>query len=163
MSSSWETIADRLRNELQGYGGLLALFEEQQTNLFRRNPDAVLELAHTIETQARATAEQRLSREQAVREIAESAGYAPDAPLRELLSLFPAHVQPMLDALVDEINRLIHRVRRGARQNQLLLAKAVEMRQEMLLALRPAAFVKTYSPRGQVSVATGDAAWQAAG
>ncbi len=163
MSLSWQSIADHLRNELQGYGGLLALFEEQQANLLRRNPDAVLELAHTIETQARATTEQRLQREMAVRSLAEGCGYASDTPLRELLPLFPSEVQPMLDALVDEINHLIHRVRRGARQNQMLLGRAVEMRQQMLTALRPAAFVKTYSPRGEVTVATNDAAWQAAG
>lgn len=163
MSSSWQPIAEHLRNELQGYGGLLALFDEQQAQLLRRNPDAVLELSGTIETQARSTAEQRLQREMAVRELAESRGYPSDTPLRELLPLFPADVQPMLDALADEINHLIHRVRRGARQNQLLLAKAVEMRQQMLSTLRPAAFVKTYSPRGEVSISTSDAAWQAAG
>lgn len=163
MSLSWQSIAEHLRNELQGYGGLLALFEEQQANLLRRNPDAVLELARTIETQAHATGEQRLQREMAVRALAENSGYPSDTPLRELLPLFPAEVQPMLDALVDEINHLIHRVRRGARQNQLLLSRAVEMRQQMLTALRPAAFVKTYSPRGEVTVSANDAAWQAAG
>lgn len=163
MPSSWEIIADHLRNELQAYGGLLALFEDQQTSLFRRDPDAVLELAKSIEASARSTAEQKLIREQAVRKFAVSRGCAADSPLREMLSLFPTEVQPMLDALIDEINRLIHRVRRGARQNQQLLARAVEMRQEMLQTLRPAAFVKTYSPRGQVSVANSDAAWQAAG
>lgn len=163
MTISWLPIAEHLRNELQGYGGLLALFEEQQAHLLRRNPDAVLELAGTIEAQARSTAEQRLKREMAVRELAEVRGYPADTPLRELLPLFPAEVQPMLDALVDEINHLIHRVRRGARQNQLLLGRAVEMRQQMLSTLRPAAFVKTYSQRGAISVSTGDAAWQAAG
>lgn len=163
MPSSWEIIADHLRNELQAYGGLLALFEDQQTHLFRREPDAVLELAQTIERSARATAEQKLAREMAVRAFAESRGYSADLPLRELITLFPTDVQPMLDALLDEINRLIHRVRRGARQNQQLLTRAIEMRQEMLQTLRPSAFVKTYSPRGQVSMAVSDAAWQAAG
>lgn len=163
MPSTWETIADHLRTELQGYGGLLALFEEQQANLFRRDPDAVLALANTIEQQARLVAEHRLEREMLVREIAESHGQPADASLRQLLPVFPVEVQPMLGALVDEINHLIHRVRRGARQNQQLLSRAVEMHQETLRTIRPARFVKTYSPRGQVSVAAADSAWQAAG
>jgi flagellar biosynthesis/type III secretory pathway chaperone len=163
MPSSWEIIANHLRTELQGYGGLLALFEEQQNHLLQRNPDAVLSLAQTIETQARVTAEHRLQRELFVREVAELHGYPSDSHLRQLLPRFPAEVQPLLDALMDEVNHLIHRVRRGARQNQQLLARAVEMHQEMLRTIRPAAFVKTYSPRGQISVSTNDAAWQAAG
>jgi hypothetical protein len=109
------------------------------------------------------TAEHRLQRELFVREVAELHGYPSDSHLRQLLPRFPAEVQPLLDALMDEVNHLIHRVRRGARQNQQLLARAVEMHQEMLRTIRPAAFVKTYSPRGQISVSTNDAAWQAAG
>lgn len=163
MLTPWETIANHLRTELQGYGGLLALFEEQQANLLRRDPDAVLSLAQTIEQQARNTAEHRLQRELFVREVAEQNGYPSDATLRQILPVFPSEVQPLLGALIDEVNHLIHRVRRGARQNQQLLARAVEMHQETLRAIRPARFVKTYSPRGQVSVASGDSAWQAAG
>jgi hypothetical protein len=163
MSSSWETLANHLRTELQSYGGLLALFEEQQANLLRRNPDAVLTLAQTIERSAHAAAENRLRRELFIRDVAERHGHPSGSSLRQLLPLFPADVQPLLNALIDEVNHLIHRVRRGARQNQQLLARAVEMHQETLRAIRPAQFVKTYSPRGQVSVASGDAAWQAAG
>jgi len=163
MTSSWEIIVNHLRAELQGYGGLLALFEEQQNHLFRRNPDAVLALSQTIESQARATAEQRLRREMFVREVAELHACPADANMRELLPHFPREVQPLIEALIDEVNRLIHRVRRGARQNQQLLARAVDLHQETLRMVRPAAFVKTYSPRGRVSVASGDAAWQAAG
>lgn len=58
----------------------------------------------------------------------------------------------MMEAMIDEINRLVHRARRGARQNTLLLQRAIAMHQEALRSLRPDSFSKTYSPRGQVSV-----------
>lgn len=163
MPPSWEKIAHLLRTELQGYGGLLALFEDQQQRLLNRDSAGVWELSQTIERQTRLTAEQRLERELFTREVAEELGRPTESTLRSLITSFPAEVQPMLGALIDEINHLIHRVRRGARQNQQLLARAVEMHQEALRAVRPANYVKTYSPRGELSVAVSDLAWQAAG
>ena len=42
MNSAWELIAHSLRDELQEYGGLIGLFEEQQGALFRRDASGVL-------------------------------------------------------------------------------------------------------------------------
>jgi flagellar biosynthesis/type III secretory pathway chaperone len=153
MNTAWETIAHCLRDELQEYGGLLSLFEEQQGALYRRDASAVLAAVSAIEEQARVAAKKRLDRESIVRGFAAEHGCAADASLRQLLPYFPAEVRPMLQALVDEVNRLIHRARRGVRQNAMLLQRAVEMHQEALRTLRPDAFTKTYSPYGQVSVA----------
>lgn len=163
MHSPWEIIADHLRAELQSYGGLLQLFSEQQENLLRGDPDAVLSYAREIEAQARVTADFRDLREAAVREFATENGQPGNASLRNLLRYFPEEVEPLLTALIDEINHLIHRVRRGARRNHEILTRAVEMHQETLRTLRPAVFSKTYSPHGQVSVSTDQPAWQAAG
>jgi flagellar biosynthesis/type III secretory pathway chaperone len=153
MNTAWETIATCLRDELQEYGGLLGLFEEQQGALYRRDASAVLAIVTTIEEQARQASKKRLQRERVVREYAAAQGRPTDATLRQLLPCFPAEVRPMLEALIDEVNRLVHRARRGVRQNALLLQRAVEMHQEALRILRPDAFTKTYSPHGQVSVA----------
>lgn len=153
MNTAWETIAHCLRDELQEYGGLLGLFEEQQGALYRRDASAVLASVTTIEEQARLAAKKRLAREQIVREYAVALGRPADSTLRLLLPTFPDEVRPMLEALIDEVNRLVHRARRGARQNALLLQRAVEMHQEALRTLRPDSFTKTYSPHGQVSVA----------
>jgi flagellar biosynthesis/type III secretory pathway chaperone len=154
MKTAWETIAGCLRDELLEYGGLLGLFEEQQGALFRRDASAVLATVSAIEEQARLAGKKRLQRELAVRDFAVAHGRAADATLRQLLPCFPEEVRPMLEALVDEVNRLVHRARRGVRQNNLLLQRAVEMHQEALRVLRPDTFIKTYSPHGQVSVAT---------
>ncbi len=152
MNNTWELIAHSLRDELQEYGGLLGLFEEQQGALFRRDAMGVLSTVTAIEEQARAAAGKRLAREQLVREFAQSQGRSPNATLRSLLECFPSEVRPMFEALISEINLLVHRARRGVRQNTMLLQRAIEMHQETLRTLRPESFTKTYSQRGQVSV-----------
>lgn len=163
MSISWELITECLRNELQEYGALLGLFEDQQTNLFRRDVDAVVALAASIEEQARATHTCRERREQCVAAFAAQHGVDTDASLRQLLPHFPAEVQPLLQALIDEINHLIHRIRRDARHNQMLLSRTVEAHEEILRMLLPDTLkTKTYSPRGAVSAGT-VVSWQAAG
>jgi len=154
MNSAWELIAHSLRDELQEYGGLIGLFEEQQGALFRRDASGVLASVSAIEEQARAAGSKRLVREQLVRDFALSIGYPEDAKLRTLLEHFPVEVRTMLEALIDEVNRLVHRARRGVRQNTLLLQRAIELHQETLRSLRPESITKTYSPRGHVSIAT---------
>lgn len=163
MNHNWEILVEHLRAELESYGGLLQLFSEQQDNLLRGDPDAVLSYAREIDAQVRVTAELRERREQSVRFFAETHARPADSTLRALLPLFADEVRPLLSALIDEINHLIRRVRNGARRNHQLLSRALEVHQETLRTLRPAAFTKTYSPQGEVSISTSQPAWQAAG
>ena len=167
MKATWENIVHCLRDELQEYGGLLGLFEEQQGALYRRDASGVLSTVHSIEEQARVANAKRVEREQLVSEFAAEHGCLPTSTLRQLMPQFPAEIRPMMEAMIDEINRLVHRARRGARQNTLLLQRAIAMHQEALRSLRPDSYSQTYSPRGQVSVGTpqapGSAALQAVG
>lgn len=163
MSTTWEFITECLRNELQEYGALLGLFEEQQSNLLRRDANAVVELASAIEEQARVAQASRDRREQAIHHFAGAHHQPTTASLRQLLPYFPAEVQPLIQALIDEINHLIHRVRRDARQNQILLSRTVEAYEEAVRMLRPEAFAKTYSRRGALPSTAGAPVWQAAG
>jgi flagellar biosynthesis/type III secretory pathway chaperone len=158
MSIHWEFIAECLRQELADYGGLLHLFEEQQRSLFRRDADAVLRLGAEIEAQARSLAEGRLRREEAVSGFAIARGYPANSTLRALLPLIEAAARPLLEALIDEVNNLLRRVRRTSRHNHTLLARAVDVHQELLQQLRPNTFTKTYSPAGRVSVSSAHAA-----
>ncbi len=163
MNADWEILVEHLRSELQSYGGLLQLFVEQQENLLRGDPDAVLSYAHEIEAQVRVTAELRERREQCVRHTAETHDRPANSTLRQLLPLFAEEVRPLLSALIDEINHLIRRVRHGVHRNHQLLHRAVQVHQETLRALRPAAFAKTYSPQGAVTISGDQPAWQSAG
>lgn len=152
MSTHWEFIAECLRAELADYGGLLHLFEAQQRGLFSRDPDLVLRLANDIEQQARAIADSRCRREQAVAAFAGENGRPLNSTLRSLLPFITAEARPLIEALITEVNILLHRVRRTSRHNHSMLARAVEMHQETLQQLRPNSFTKTYSPAGRVSV-----------
>lgn len=153
-SVSWETIAGHLREELADYGGLLHLFEAQQRALFDRDAAAVLQLATEIETHARTLAESRHRREQAVATFATDNDRPASSSLRSLLAFIEPDAQPLIEALINEVNTLLHRVRRTSRHNHSLLTRAVEVHQETLAHLRPNSFTKTYSPGGRVSVAS---------
>ena len=152
MSTPWEEIADCLRAELADYGGLLHLFEEQQRSLFERNASVVLELSTAIEDQARELATNRSLRERIVAEFAVAQGLPSTTTLRALLPWIEADARPLLEALIDEVNRLLHRVRRASRHNHTLLASAVQVHQETLQQLRPQAFTRTYAPSGRMAV-----------
>jgi flagellar biosynthesis/type III secretory pathway chaperone len=153
MATHWEFIAECLRAELADYGGLLRLFEEQQQHLFCRDAGAVLRLANEIETQARTLAECRARREAAVAAFAEAHRRPTTSSLRALLPDIEPAARPLLAALINEVNALLHRVRRTSRHNHTLLSRTVELHQDTLQQLRPNAFTKTYSPAGRVSVA----------
>jgi len=158
MKTHWEFIAECLRHELAEYGGLLSLFEAQQRSLFDRNPDAVLQLASEIENQTRTLAECRDRREQAVAAFAVANHRPATSTLRSLLPLITADARPLLEALINEVNALLHRVRRVSRHNHMLLSRTVDVHQEVLQQLRPYSFTKTYSPAGRLSVAATHAA-----
>lgn len=158
MNIRWETIADALRAELAEYGGLLNRFEAQQESLLARDSAVVLQLSTEIEGQTRVAADRREQRERLVVAFARQHDRPANSTLRSLLPLIDDVARPLLEALIAEVNVLLHRVRRANRHNHALLSRTVELHQEMLQHLRPAAFTKTYAPDGRVSVAGTQAA-----
>ena len=66
MNEPWSIIAESLRTEIAGFGGLLNLFEQQQHSLFARDTEAVLRLSGEIEAHTRLMSEHRQGREQVV-------------------------------------------------------------------------------------------------
>jgi flagellar biosynthesis/type III secretory pathway chaperone len=154
MNDTWIIIADSLRTEIAGFGELLNLFEQQQQSLFVRDSEGVIRLSGEIEAHSRLMQDYRQHREQIVSEFALAHQQPARATLRSLLPLFEADVRPLLEALIDEVNVLIHRVRRLTRQNHTLLARTVESQQELMRTLRPDAFLHTYSSKGRKTLTT---------
>lgn len=152
MNEPWIVIAEALRTEIAGFGGLLNLFEEQQLSLFSRDTDRVLGLSTEIEEHTRQMAQFRVQREQVVAEFALANNQPANATLRSLLPFVQPAARPLLEALIGDVNRLIHKVRRLTRQNHQLLARTVESHQELMRQLRPDAFVQTYSAGGRKSL-----------
>ncbi len=157
MNTRWEDMADALRAELAEYGGLLHRFELQQQALLARDAAAVLQLSTEIEEQTRLAGDARRQRERIGASLARVLGQPESSTLRSLLPLIEAAARPLLEALIAEVNVLLHRVRRANRHNHALLARTVEAHQELLQQLRPHTFTKTYAPDGRVSVAAGAA------
>lgn len=153
MNERFDPLIAELREELAGYGGLLNLFDEQQGHLWQRDVLSVIDTTHAIEQLAAATGGHRAAREAWVRDFAVAHGQPAAATLRQLMPLFPSDLQQLLDALIREINHLVHRVRRRARQNQTLIARALELQREAVAALRPGAGTRTYAPSGRMSSA----------
>ena len=165
MNITWETVAECLRDEVEAYGGMLGLFEEQQECVFSRDAERLLQLIEMLKDATEKAEEVRRRRESCVSSFASTLGRAADSTLRSLLPDVDGHARPLLEALIDEVNRLIHRVRRITRQNHLLLSRTVELQQGLLRQFYPGAFTSTYSAHGRVSVAAPGplAAYRAAG
>ncbi len=150
---TWTPVVEALRSELAEYGGLLQLIDGQQKKIFALDSEGVAEFVPQLEQQAETARERRDEREAVVRDFARAHGQPTERPLRQMLTAFPAEVRPLLEALIDEINHLLQRTKQRTRQNQLMLRRLVELHHELVPALRPQAFTKTYSRSGQVAVA----------
>ena len=148
----WDPLLELLRHELQEYGGLHNLLERQQKEIFERVPEAVLITNEEIEAYTGAMGELRKEREAMVDQIGQSCGCEPNLALRKMLPHFPSFIHPLLEALMDEINQMVTRTRRKARQNFLLLSRTMEITQETLRAMQPDNYSKTYSKKGRVGV-----------
>ena len=136
-NTHWELIAESLRQELSGYGGLLQLFQVQQRALAERDTEAVLSQGTSIETMARSLADCRRRREHLVAAFATEHGRAPETTLREILSLVDVNARPLLKGLMNEVNHLLLRVRRASRYNETLLSRAVKAQRTTLRLLAP--------------------------
>ena len=152
-SDDTRTLIDALRDELQEYGALIQHVKDQQRCLVRRQPEQVLALSQTIETQMLAVGHARERHLEAIRVLVDRGANATQPPpivLAELLPYVHASVAPMVSALIQEISRLVAQAGRLMHQNQMLLARALESTLAALQAVRPGDVQKTYSPEGKM-------------
>lgn len=148
----WDPLVELLRHEMQEYGGLYNLLQRQQEEIFKKDPELVLKTNAEIESYMSEMGGLREKRETYVRDMARACGADEEKPLSKLLPHFPDFMQPMLQALVDEINAMVRRTRQKARQNFMLLSKTMELNHETMRTLQPESYAKTYTKRGQVGV-----------
>ena len=149
----WDPLVELLREEVQEYGGLYNLLDRQQEEIFNREPDLVMQTNGDIEAHMSDMNELRERREATVREMASRFDCDEGLSLKKMLPRFPEFIRPMLQALIEEINAMVSRTRRKAKQNYLLLSRTMEITQEALRMAKPENFSKTYSRKGQVGMA----------
>lgn len=157
-------IVNLLRDELAAYGGLLAAFERQQGHLLNRRVDEATAESETIQDLVAESAECRGRREAWVVDFARQQQQLETVSLKALLPFFPAEQVPLLEALIKEINHLIHRVRRRVRQNHGLLARELDLHHELRRQLQGEAEPpRTYAASGRVAELSGPAGLRATG
>jgi flagellar biosynthesis/type III secretory pathway chaperone len=147
---SYHDLTAALRLELQEYGGLIALFEEQQSMILRGDPDGFLYLGEAVNDQIALLAEHRARRNELVQLLAERSQRPRTAALSEVLGGCPTGLRGTVSALMDEINSLITRTQRRMRQNQMLLARCISAAQQAF-GVNGGNVVSTYSSRGCVN------------
>jgi flagellar biosynthesis/type III secretory pathway chaperone len=157
MTINYDSLIGALRDEVQEYGELLSLFNDQQAAILERNPGRVLEVQDTIKEQLVTISDCRKHREKVAMEFAIMIGAEPASTVRELIDKCDEAVRPLLNALIHEVNQLISKTRRRGHQNQMLLARSIEVSQQILQRLNPGGLTKTYSRRGQISLVRGGA------
>ena len=114
----WDQLVDSLRNELQEKGGLIRLLNQQTELLYQRDPRGNERVEDQIRGQLRLVSRCTQSRELILRETATRLDLREDADAPEIVGGFPEYVQPLLEALFTEVERLSGRMQERLRQNQ---------------------------------------------
>jgi flagellar biosynthesis/type III secretory pathway chaperone len=151
-------LIERLREELQEYGEMLALLDQQQESVLARAGEEVTRTAlATGEQMARVQAarQRRLEGQQAV---AAALGHAAEPDFATLIPQLPSPYRVAVDTLVRQNNGLLVRVQQRARQNHLLLGRAMQLMQQFINVLVPAAGPAVYNGVGELNTPARSAA-----
>ena len=148
-------LIESLREEMTQYGELLALMQEQQELIINRQPQELLANINEVvgqNGQMEKIAMARQAREQARLALATQLGGTQAMTFKQITGQLPEEYRPLLEALVDEINTLLQKVRKWLRQNHLLLKRSLDLMQDILQNVFPTqASPKTYGRQGAVS------------
>jgi flagellar biosynthesis/type III secretory pathway chaperone len=148
MKELLSNLIESLREELKQYGEMLALLDQQQQFVMRRQTTALPENVNSVNAQAEVLAGARHEREQRQRNLAQSLELPENCSFKVLIPKLPADYQPLVDALVAENNELLIRVQSRARQNHLMLSHCVDLMSQLIHSIFPAAKPVTYDGNG---------------
>jgi hypothetical protein len=150
MTETLNNYVESLREELKQFGELLALLDLQRDQVVRRLPDELLATVSAINTQGEAIQAARRERAQRQRELAKAMDLPVGVRAGVLVPQLPPAYRPLVTALIQENNHLLARVRQRARQNHMLLSRAVEMMGRFINSIC-AVGAPTYTQAGAVA------------
>ena len=153
MNELLPNLIEALREELKEYGEMLALLDQQQAMVMRRETQDLLQCVAAVNAQAEAIGAARREREQHQRHIALQLKLPENATFAAMSPLLPAEYRPLIQALVQENNELLARIHQRARQNHLLLSRIVDLMQRFLGTLFPGMHPATYGDTGHMLAA----------
>jgi hypothetical protein len=134
MTDILQKLIEALRNELEQYGEMLALLEQQQETAGLGADDVIHNIA-AINSQGSSIHNAREHRKYCQGQLAEQLDQPNDSSFAQLIPLLPHHYRPLLGALVHENNELLVRVRERAQQNHALLRRSLDFMQRFISTL----------------------------
>jgi len=129
----YQPLVDLLRSEIEAYGKLFQLLEQQRSALIQQDTELILSLSKVVDEHAAVVKQLNSDRKILVSTI-----HPQDKS--SILSLLTHIKDPdlqLFNELVREINRLIRESQRQLSRNQMLYRRALEVSQETLRILRP--------------------------
>ena len=153
MNEELNNLVNALREELTQYGEVLALMQEQQELIINRAANDLLINLNRVNEQMERVAIARNQREICRQNLVAALGGAEGTTFRQMTEMLPPEVQPLLDALVQEINHMLQYIQRWLKQNHLLLKRSLDLMQTIMKNMFPSAEAAagTYGRGGQVS------------
>ncbi len=153
MNEELNNLVNALREELTQYGEVLALMQEQQELIINRAANDLLINLNRVNEQMERVAIARNQRETCRQNLVAALGGAEDTTFRQMTEMLPPEVQPLQDALVQEINHMLQNIQRWLKQNHLLLKRSLDLMQTIMKNMFPSAEAAagTYGRGGQVS------------
>ena len=153
MNEELNNLITALREELTQYGEVLALMQEQQELIINRSANDLLLNLNAVNEQMERVAAARQQREIYSQKLVASLGGKDETTFREMTKMLPIEVQPLLDALVQEINQLLQNIQKWLRQNHMLLQRSLDLMQTIMKSMFPSysAVAGAYGRSGQVS------------
>ncbi len=143
-----DKLVATLRDELQQYGQMLFLLDQQQEHVMRRAALDVLNSVAEIEAQGGVIQRVREQRTRLQSDVCARLGLARTGMLFDLVKAMPENYGLLIQALVEENNALLVRVQQRVRQNHLLLSRSLELMQRFLGTLFPTQEQTRYTDRG---------------
>src|SRR5215475_6401953 len=139
MVATLEQFINALRNELQQYGEMLALLESQQGALPQRDADTVAASISSLNAHSANVEWARCRRANTQRQVAWALGVSEERTMWELVPLVPEQYRPLLEALIQEIQELLKRVRECASHNREHLRHSLKLMEQFITKLSPPA------------------------
>ncbi len=134
---NWELLVNILRSELIEHGMLYQLLDQQQNCIFKRQISQLAAINHAINSQVTANDRLRCEREHLTRQLSRELLMGEEGNLIDILSQSPQAPQPLVHKLIDELLQLTQRIQRKVSHNQILLARANEVTENILRTLKP--------------------------
>ena len=156
MNEELNSLITALREELTQYGEVLALMQEQQQFIINRSANELLLNLNVVNEQMEKVSVARNHRESCRRALVATLGATEETTFYQMTEMLPSEVQPLLKALVEEINQLLQHIQKWLRQNHMLLSRSLDLMKQIMKGMFPSssATAGTYSRGGQVSPVT---------